>query len=105
MARLPRYVIPEQPQHVIQRGTDKCAMFVAPADYNFFHDCLTTACAQHRCSVHAYVFMTNHVHMLMTPQTAHAISRAMQAVGTRYVRYFNDKYRRTGALWEGRYRA
>ena len=105
MARLPRYVLPEQPQHVIQRGNDRCAMFAAPVDYKFFHDCLTNACVRHRCLVHAYIFMTNHVHLLMSPQTAHGIGRTMQSLGRRYVRYFNDKYRRTGTLWEGRYRA
>lgn len=105
MARLPRYVLPEQPQHVIQRGNNRCPIFASAADYKFFHDCLTNACVRHRCHVHAYVFMTNHVHMLMTPETAQGIGRTMQSVGRRYVRYFNDRYRRTGTLWEGRYRA
>lgn len=105
MARLPRYVVPEQPQHVIQRGNNRCAIFGSPADYKFFYDCLTNACGRHQCRVHAYVFMTNHVHLLMTPQAKHGIARTMQSLGRRYVRYFNDRYARTGTLWEGRYRA
>jgi putative transposase len=49
--------------------------------------------------------MTNHVHLLITPHSEHAIARLLQSVGRRYVRYFNTRYRRTGTLWEGRYRA
>jgi putative transposase len=49
--------------------------------------------------------MTNHVHLLATPTDETALSRVMQAVGRRYVRYFNDVHERTGTLWEGRYRA
>ena len=49
--------------------------------------------------------MTNHVHLLMTPDEAGQIARVMQSLGRRYVRYVNDRYHRTGTLWEGRYRA
>jgi len=105
VARLPRYVLPGQPQHVIQRGNNRCAMFAAAVDYRVFLNCLTTACTAHSCHVHAYVLMTNHVHVLMTPETPAGIGRVMQSVGRRYVRYFNDTYRRSGTLWEGRYRA
>jgi putative transposase len=93
------------PQHVIQRGNNRVAMFAATSDYQFFHDCLAAACREHHCRIHAYVFMTNHVHLLMTPATATAIALVMQDVGRRYVRRFNDTYGRTGTLWEGRYRA
>jgi len=55
--------------------------------------------------IHAYVFMTNHVHLLMTPQTQTGISKVMQSLGRRYVQYFNYTYKRTGTLWEGRYKA
>lgn len=55
------------------------------------------------CDVHAYVLMTNHVHLLMTPAASGQIALVMQSLGRRYVRYFNDRYRRTGTLWEGRY--
>ena len=56
-------------------------------------------------AVHAYVLMTHHVHLLVTPATAGSIGRVMQSLGRRYVRYINDRYHRTGTLWEGRYKA
>jgi len=105
LARLPRYAAPGMAQHVIQRGNNRSVMFVAPADYRFLHSCLREACDKHGCRVHAYVFMTNHLHLLITPTTADGVSRVMQTVGRRYVRRFNDVYRRTGTLWEGRFRA
>lgn len=105
MARLPRFALPGQPQHVIQRGNNRSPLFLASRDYAFFRRCLAIACARHRCQVHAYVLMTNHVHLLMTPQDAAAIGKAMQSVGRRYVGYFNAAYERTGTLWEGRYRS
>jgi putative transposase len=105
MARLPRYAAPGLPQHVIQRGNNRIAMFAATTDYQFFHQCLVKACQEHGCRVHAYVFMTNHVHLLMTPVSAAGIPAVMQDVGRRYVRRFNDTHGRTGTLWEGRYKA
>lgn len=105
MARLPRYPASGIPQHVIQRGNNRSAMFAAEPDYQFFRDCLRNACERHGGSVHAYVFMTNHVHLLMTPSSAGGIGSVMQSVGRRYVQYYNTTYQRTGGLWEGRYRA
>lgn len=105
MARLPRYSLPGQPQHVIQRGNNRTALFADEPDYRFFIECLAEACVRHECRVHAYVLMTNHVHLLMTPDREDAIGKVMQSVGRRYVQYFNYTYQRTGTLWEGRYRA
>jgi len=105
MPRLPRYATPGFAQHVIQRGNNRCACFAVDPDYRFFRDCLSTACEKHGCRIHAYVFMTNHVHLLMTPSTETAIGQVMQSVGRRYVGHFNSAYRRTGTLWEGRYKA
>lgn len=105
MARLPRYCLPGLPQHVIQRGNNRSTLFAAEADYRFFINCLRDACNRHKSRVHAYVLMTNHVHLLMTPDRENAIGKVMQSVGRRYVQYFNYTYRRTGTLWEGRYRA
>ena len=105
MPRLPRFVAPGVPQHVIQRGNNRGVMFATTSDYQLFHECLVRACTEHRCRVHAYVFMTNHVHLLVTPPSASALALVMQDVGRRYVRRFNDTYGRTGTLWEGRYRA
>jgi putative transposase len=105
LARLPRYAAPGFPQHVTQRGNNRSVMFVAPADYLFLRECLVAACAKHGCRVHAYAFMTNHFHLLVTPTTADGVSEMMQTAGRRYVRRFNDTYQRTGTLWEGRYKA
>lgn len=105
MPRLPRYAAPGFPQHVIQRGNNRCACFAVDSDYRFFRDCLASACERHGCRIHTYVFMTNHVHLLMTPSTETAISQVMQSVGRRYVVYFNSAYGRSGTLWEGRYKA
>lgn len=105
MARLPRYAVPGQPQHIIQRGNNRQVIFADETDYQFFHDALVEASRSHGLAVHAYVWMTNHVHLLATPELAHSISKVFQSAGRRYVQYFNRTYRRTGTLWEGRYRA
>ena len=105
MPRLPRYAAPGSLQHVVQRGNNRAAIFARLSDYQFFRECVRSACEHAGCSVHAYVFMTNHVHLLMTPHRASSVASAMQSIGRRYVRYFNDVHERTGTLWEGRYRA
>ncbi len=105
MARLPRYVVPGQPQHIIQRGNNRQIIFAADADYQFFRDCLIDAATKHGLQIHAYVWMTNHIHLLATPLFENSISKVFQSVGRKYVQYFNFTYRRSGTLWEGRYRA
>ena len=105
MARLPRYVLPGQPQHVILRGNNRSIIFVAEEDYRFFIECLRQAAVQHGCAIHAYVLMTNHVHLLMTPGREDSIGKVLQSLGRRYVQYFNYTQKRTGTLWEGRYKA
>ena len=105
MARLPRYAAPGYAHHVVQRGNNRAAMFASESDYRFFYTCLRAACERYGCEVHAYVFMTNHIHLLVTPGHAGSIGKALQSVGRRYVLYFNAVYNRTGGLWEGRYRA
>ncbi|MGR9074362.1 MAG: transposase, partial [Gammaproteobacteria bacterium] len=71
----------------------------------FFRDALVEAAEKHGLGIHAYVWMTNHIHLLATPALGHSISKVFQSVGRRYVQYFNVTYRRSGTLWEGRYRA
>ena len=105
MARLPRYVIPGQPQHIIQRGNNRQVIFAAEADYQFFRDALVEAANKHDLAIHAYVWMTNHIHLLATPGEENSISKVFQSVGRKYVQYFNFTYQRSGTLWEGRYRA
>lgn len=96
---------PNIPQHVIQRGNDRQPCFFDDADYLRYLGDLRELALREGCAVHAYVLMTNHVHLLMTPATTGAVARLMQSLGRRYVRYINDRHRRTGTLWEGRYKA
>lgn len=102
MTRLPQYDVPDVPHHVIQRGTDRCPIFRDARDFRFFLNCVWDASDRHRCDVHAYVLMTNHVHLLMTAHCERGLSRLMQSVGSRYVPYFNARHGRTGTLWQGR---
>ncbi len=105
MARLPRFSLPGQPQHVIVRGNNRAEIFRADADYRFYLEKLQLACEKHACRLHAYVLMTNHVHLLINPQEAQSIGKAMQLLGRYYVQYYNYNYQRTGTLWEGRHKA
>jgi len=104
MACLPRFVIPGQPRHIIQRGNNRQALFGANADYRFFRGAWVEAATRQGLAIHADVWMTHHSHVLATPESGHAISQVLQSVGRRYVQYFNAAYGRSGALWEGRYR-
>ena len=105
MARLPRSVVSGQPVHVIQRGNNRQAAFFAAADYRRYMNSLSVAAERTVCAIHAYVLMTNHVHLLITPATPASLSQLMQAVGRRYVRYLNAAHKRTGTLWEGRFKS
>ena len=81
MARLPRYVIPGQPQHIIQRGNNRQAIFGAEEDYTVFSETLAEAAERFDLKIHAYVWMTNHVHLLATPMTEQSISKTFQSAG------------------------
>ena len=105
MARLPRLYLPDTPVHAIVRGNDRQAIFRSDGDRIFFHRCMVENSRRFEVRVHAYVFMTNHVHLLATGARPDSLSRLMQTVGRRYVGYFNYLHRRTGTLWEGRYKS
>ena len=105
MPRQPRLDLPGIPQHVIQRGNDRQPCFFSSDDYERYRSQLREISLREGCAIHGYVLMTNHVHLLVTPSTTGAIARMMQALGRRYVRHVNDRYHRTGTLWEGRYKA
>ena len=81
MARLPRIVIPGQPQHVIVRGNNRSVIFRADADYGYYLERLKAACDQHGCQLHAYILMTNHVHLLITPETESSLAKTLQMLG------------------------
>lgn len=105
MSRKPRFVLPGVPQHVVQRGHNREPCFFADDDYyRFLHD-LREAAEKNQAVIHAYVLMTNHVHLLVTPGHAYSITHMMQDMGRKFVRYMNYRYRRTGGLWEGRFKA
>lgn len=105
MPRQPRFVLIGHPQHVIIRGNDREPIFYVDKDYQYYLEKLEQACNKHECEVHAYVLMTNHVHLLITPYRENGVSKAIQMLGRYYVQYFNKSYKRTGTLWEGRYKA
>ncbi|MBC8007383.1 MAG: transposase [Prolixibacteraceae bacterium] len=105
MPRQPRLHLPGFPLHVIQRGNNRSPCFFADDDCAAYLDWLRRAAVKLDCAIHAYVLMTNHVHLLVTPGQAGAVSTLMQSLGRRYVQYVNHTYRRSGTLWEGRYLA
>lgn len=105
MARLPRLTVPGYPHHIIQRGNNRQAIFGGTADYELLLDLVDEHARKQRVAIHAYVLMTNHFHLLATPETEEGIPQMMQAVGRRYVRNYNLRHARTGTLWEGRYKS
>ncbi len=105
MARLPRLSMAGYAHHLIQRGNNRQAIFASDADRRTMLDLLTEHAKQWNVAVHAYVLMDNHFHLLATPSTDDGLAKMMQAVGRRYVRYFNDRQKRTGTLWEGRFKS
>jgi putative transposase len=105
MARQPRLTLPDYPHHIIQRGNNRQAIFDGVADYQALLGLLQEAAQQHKVAVHSYVLMTNHLHLLATPQDEVGLSRLMQHVGRSYVRLFNKRAQRSGTLFEGRYKS
>jgi putative transposase len=105
MPRRPRYYLPGVPSHIIQRGNNRAQCFFCDRDFALYLEWLREASVRYGCLIHSYVLMTNHVHLLTTPETRTGISRMMQSVGRRYVQYVNVSRDRTGTLWEGRHRA
>lgn len=105
MARLPRLVVPHQAHHIIQRCHDGLSVFRDSEDYCAFLDWLKEGAKRFHVAIHAYVLMPDHVHLLATPADADGLARMMQWVGRYYVPYYNQRYLRSGTLWQGRYRA
>jgi putative transposase len=105
MARPPRFDLPGIPRHVVQRGNNRLPCFLDDEDRQNYLQCLLAALRRFGCRLHAYVLMDNHVHLLVTPGEAGALSRLMHTFARNYVGRFNDRHGRTGTLWEGRYKA
>lgn len=105
MPRRARLTAAGIPWHIIQRGNNRAACFHAELDFIRYLDTLRDQAEAHQCAIHAYVLMTNHVHLLLTPAREDSAGLMMKHLGQRYVQYFNRTYRRSGTLWEGRYRS
>ena len=105
MARLPRIVIPNQPLHIIHRGNNRQDIFESESDMVRIKADIKLALAKASCQLHAYVIMSNHLHLLVTPKDKEALAVFMQCLSNRYVRYYNAMHQRTGTLWEGRYKS
>lgn len=104
MARRPRLVIADHPHHLIIRGNNRQDVFLDDGDRRRFRALLGEIASPARIAIHGYVLMDNHVHLVVTPGSSEALSGAIQRLGRRYVRYFNDRHGRSGTLWEGRFR-
>jgi putative transposase len=105
MPRRARLSLPGIPWHIIQRGNNRSVCFYAEEDYQFYLHYLKEFADKFGCALHAYVLMTNHVHLLLTPTENDSAALMMKHLGQRYVQYVNRNYRRTGTLWEGRFRS
>ncbi|MBX3665742.1 MAG: transposase [Burkholderiales bacterium] len=105
MPRRPRVHLDGVPLHIVQRGHNREPCFFAEEDYSSYLHWLGEALAGAECELHAYVLMTNHVHLLLTPRKAEAVPKLLISLGRRYVQYINRSYRRTGTLWDSRYKS
>lgn len=105
MPRRARIICGGMPHHIIQRGNNRSACFFAERDYQLYLEYLAEGAGRYHCDVHAYVLMTNHVHLLATPEDEDGLSLMMRYLGSRYVQYVNQGYQRTGTLWEGRFKS
>jgi len=105
MPRRARLAVPGIPWHIIQRGNNRCRCFYADEDYRRYLRILGEQAEKFQCTLHAYVLMTNHVHLLLTPQETDSAALMMKHLGQRYVQFVNRTYHRSGTLWEGRFKS
>ena len=105
MLRRARLAVAGIPWHIIQRGNNRNSCFHADRDRHYYLKNLEQQAEKFGCAIHAYVLMTNHVHLLVTPRTIDSVSLMMKHLGQRYVQYFNRSYERSGTLWEGRFKS
>lgn len=105
MPRKPRFYLPGVPAHIVQRGHSREPVFFEREDYQAYLGWLQEASERYNCKVHAYVLMTNHIHILATPEDKNSISLMMQYIGRQYVPYINHAYGSSGSIWEGRYKS
>jgi len=105
MPRRPRIQLNGVPLHIVQRGHNREPCFFSEEDYTSYMHWLGEALGDNECQLHAYALMTNHVHLLLTPKKAEAVPKLIMSLGRRYVQYVNRTYKRTGTLWDSRYKS
>ncbi|MEO3430501.1 transposase [Pelagibius sp. CAU 1746] len=103
MARLARVVIPNLPHHVTQRGNGRAQTFFSDDDYRLYLDLLRKHCTEAEVSIWAWVLMPNHVHLILTPQDADGIRRALSKVHRAYAGHVHARLQKTGHFWQGRF--
>ena len=105
MSRAPRLQIAGLTFHVVHRGNHRERIFFTNDDYLGYLHLLAWMSSRYETKIHAYVLMTNHVHMLMTAERPDGVSLTMQNVASTYSRQLNKRLDRQGPLWEGRFRS
>jgi putative transposase len=105
MPRSTRIHLDGLPLHIVQRGHNRAACFFEDQDRGAYLGWLREALARECCQLHAYVLMTNHVHLLLTPEQASRVPQVLISVGRLYAQYINSRYGRTATLWDGRYKS
>ncbi|MFD1382669.1 transposase [Rhodanobacter aciditrophus] len=105
MPRRPRALLPNVPVHIVQRGASHKAVFFENEDYKAYASWMKEAAVVYDIAIHAFVLMTNHIHILLTAKNPENVGKFMQHIGRRYVPFINHKYGRSGSIWEGRYKS
>lgn len=106
MPRSARIVLPNTPHHIVQRGHNRQTVFVSDDDYNYYRENLVFFKREFGCKIYAYCLMTNHVHLIVDPgNNPESLSLLMKRVAGRQTRYVNKLEKRSGSLWEGRFKS
>ncbi|WP_028581824.1 REP-associated tyrosine transposase [Desulfogranum japonicum] len=106
MPRSDRIIVPDTPHHVMQRGHNRQAVFISDEDYTYYRDNLLLFKQEFGCKVYAYCLMTNHVHLIVDPgPDPESLSKLMKRVAGRQTRYVNKSEKRSGSIWEGRFKS
>jgi len=103
MARLARVILPGYPHHITQRGNRRQAVFFKEEDYLYYLELLKKWCDEEQVAIWSYCLMSNHVHLIVTPDTSSNLSRAIAETHRRYTRMINFRENWRGYLWQGRF--
>ena len=103
MSRIGRFVVPDLPHHITQRGNRREKVFFGDDDYALYRDLLAEACRREGVAVSAYCLMPNHVHLILTPRTPEGLGRALGKAHRRYSAFVNARMRVTGHLFQARF--